>query len=140
MKRSLDSTETLWGDRRGRKGLLLKNPQFQPPSRWGRLANSTPWSTPATVMLLDAWLTASTSSKNKKADVWPTPSERLRPGRYRMILLTHCHFDHLWGISDGKRTRSMLFPSAEFVAAETRGRLWSDHELTGQSVRQTARW
>ena len=35
-----------------------------------------------------------------------------------MILFTHFHFDHFWGISD-RENASLLFPSAEFVASET---------------------
>jgi glyoxylase-like metal-dependent hydrolase (beta-lactamase superfamily II) len=41
------------------------------------------------------------------------------PGDIDMILFTHCHFDHLWGISDGKNA-SLLFP------------FWSDPELPGK--------
>jgi glyoxylase-like metal-dependent hydrolase (beta-lactamase superfamily II) len=50
------------------------------------------------------------------------------PGDIDMILFTHCHFDHLWGISDGKNA-SLLFPSAEFVASETEVAFWSDPAL-----------
>ena len=45
-----------------------------------------------------------------------------------MILFTHFHFDHLWGVSDGKNA-SLLFPSAEFVASEAEVAFWSDPEL-----------
>jgi glyoxylase-like metal-dependent hydrolase (beta-lactamase superfamily II) len=41
-----------------------------------------------------------------------------------MILFTHHHFDHLWGISDHENA-SLLFPSAEFVASETEVAFWS---------------
>jgi glyoxylase-like metal-dependent hydrolase (beta-lactamase superfamily II) len=44
-----------------------------------------------------------------------------------MILFTHAHFDHLWGISDGKNA-SLLFPSAEFVASEAEVAFWSAPE------------
>ena len=53
------------------------------------------------------------------------------PGDIDMILFTHFHFDHLWGISDGKNA-SLLFPSAEFVASETEVAFWSDPELPGK--------
>src|SRR5260370_300735 len=48
-----------------------------------------------------------------------------------MTLFTHCHFDHLWGISDGKNA-SLLFPSAEFVASETEVAFWSAPDLVGK--------
>jgi glyoxylase-like metal-dependent hydrolase (beta-lactamase superfamily II) len=53
------------------------------------------------------------------------------PGDIDIILFTHCHFDHLWGISDGKNA-SLLFPSAEFVASETEVAFWSDPALPGK--------
>ncbi len=49
------------------------------------------------------------------------------PGDIDMILFTHAHFDHLWGISDGKNA-SLLFPSAEFVASEAEVAFWSAPE------------
>jgi Zn-dependent hydrolases, including glyoxylases len=45
-----------------------------------------------------------------------------------MILFTHFHFDHLWGISDHDNA-SLLFPSAEFVASETEVAFWSAPDL-----------
>jgi ribonuclease BN (tRNA processing enzyme) len=53
------------------------------------------------------------------------------PGDIDMILFTHFHFDHLWGISDHENA-SLLFPSAEFVASETEVAFWSDPELAGK--------
>jgi Metallo-beta-lactamase superfamily len=53
------------------------------------------------------------------------------PGDIDMILFTHCHVDHLWGISDGKNA-SLLFPSAEFVASETEVAFWSAPDLPGK--------
>ena len=50
------------------------------------------------------------------------------PGDIDMILLTHAHFDHLWGISDHENA-SLVFPSAELVASETEVAFWSDPEL-----------
>jgi glyoxylase-like metal-dependent hydrolase (beta-lactamase superfamily II) len=50
------------------------------------------------------------------------------PGDIDVILFTHFHFDHLWGVSDGKNA-SLLFPSAEFVASEAEFAFWSDPEL-----------
>src|SRR5882672_5095533 len=46
------------------------------------------------------------------------------PGDIDMILLTHAHFDHLWGISDHENA-SLLLPAAEFVGSEAEGALWS---------------
>jgi len=51
--------------------------------------------------------------------------------RLDLILFTHCHFDHLWGVSDSKNA-SLLFPSAELVASETEVSFWSDPELPGK--------
>jgi hypothetical protein len=56
-----------------------------------------------------------------------------------MILFTHFHFDHLWGISDGK-SASLLFPSAEFVASETEVAFWSDPELPEVPSAAVIRW
>jgi glyoxylase-like metal-dependent hydrolase (beta-lactamase superfamily II) len=53
------------------------------------------------------------------------------PGDIDMILFTHFHFDHLWGISDSKNA-SLLFPSAEFVASEAEVAFWSDPGLPGK--------
>ena len=53
------------------------------------------------------------------------------PGDIDMILFTHFHFDHLWGISDAKNA-SLLFPSAEFVASEAEVAFWSDPGLSGK--------
>src|SRR6202041_4128997 len=50
------------------------------------------------------------------------------PGDIDTILFTHFHFDHLWGISDHENA-SLLFPSAEFVAAETEFAFWSTPDL-----------
>ena len=46
-----------------------------------------------------------------------------------MVVLTHGHSDHLWGISD-RRNQSLLFPSAEFVASEPEVKFCSSPELT----------
>lgn len=46
-----------------------------------------------------------------------------------IVLLTHGHSDHLWGISD-PQNNSLLFPKAEFVASETEVRFWNTPELT----------
>ncbi|WP_446743524.1 MBL fold metallo-hydrolase [Silvibacterium acidisoli] len=52
-----------------------------------------------------------------------------RPDQIDMVLITHGHSDHLWGISD-LQNEVLLFPNAEFVADETEVKFWNSPELT----------
>src|SRR6185436_11656720 len=98
--------ETLWGDRaEDARGLLTST--FHPSSPVKLQINTTLVNTGDKLVLIDAGCGVD------------------------MILFTHFHFDHLWGISDGKNA-SLLFPSAEFVASETEVAFWSDPELPGK--------
>ena len=53
----------------------------------------------------------------------------LRVDLVRLVVCTHAHSDHLWGISDHNNA-ALLFPSAEFVASETEVKFWNSPELT----------
>jgi glyoxylase-like metal-dependent hydrolase (beta-lactamase superfamily II) len=61
------------------------------------------------------------------------------PGDIDMILFTHLHFDHLWGISDYENA-SLLFPSAEFVASETEVNFWSAPTWSANCPLRKSRW
>jgi glyoxylase-like metal-dependent hydrolase (beta-lactamase superfamily II) len=52
-----------------------------------------------------------------------------KPAQVDMVLITHGHSDHLWGISD-LQNEILLFPNAEFVAEETEVKFWNSPELT----------
>src|ERR1700730_10210781 len=94
--------ETLWGDRaEDARGLLSST--FQPASPVGLQINTLLVNTGDKLVWIDAG-----------CDV-------------DMILFTHAHFDHLWGISDHENA-SLLFPSAEFVASEAEVAFWSAPE------------
>jgi glyoxylase-like metal-dependent hydrolase (beta-lactamase superfamily II) len=60
-----------------------------------------------------------------------SPPQGYAPGDIDMIVFTHGHADHLWGISDPKNA-SLLFPTAEFVASETEVAFWNAPELTAK--------
>ena len=54
-----------------------------------------------------------------------------RPEQVDVVLFTHAHPDHLWGVAD-KATGRLLFPHAEYVGTETERKFWSDPALPGQ--------
>jgi glyoxylase-like metal-dependent hydrolase (beta-lactamase superfamily II) len=54
-----------------------------------------------------------------------------RPEQVDMVLFTHGHPDHLWGVTD-KATGTLLFPNAEYVGSATELKFWSDPALPGQ--------
>jgi glyoxylase-like metal-dependent hydrolase (beta-lactamase superfamily II) len=49
----------------------------------------------------------------------------------RLLLLTHAHPDHLWGVADAAGTR-LLFPRAEYVLAGTERDFWTAPDLAGR--------
>src|SRR6201988_3641671 len=120
--------ETLWGDRaEDARGLLTST--FQPPSPVGLQINTTLVNTGDKLMLIDAGCGVDKFQKNTTGRLLGNlASAGYAPDDIDMILLTHAHFDHLWGISDGKNA-SLLFPSTEFVASEAELAFWSDPEL-----------
>ena len=123
--------ETLFGDRaEDARGLLTS--AFQPSSPVGLQLNTILVNTGGKLVLIDAGggvdgkfqKTAGTLPANLAAAGYD-------PGDIDMILITHGHSDHLWGISDHENAQ-LLFPSAEFVASETEVKFWNAPELTAK--------
>ena len=78
-------------------------------------------------MLIDAGCGVDKFQKTAGGLVGNLAAAGYAPGDIDMILFTHAHFDHLWGISDHENA-SLLFPSAEFVASEAEVAFWSAPE------------
>jgi glyoxylase-like metal-dependent hydrolase (beta-lactamase superfamily II) len=118
--------ETLWGDRaEDARGLLTS--AFQPPSPVGLQINTILVNTGDKVVLIDAGCGVDKFQNTTGRLIGNLASAGYVPGDIDMILFTHAHFDHLWGISDGDNA-SLLFPSAEFVASEAEVAFWSAPE------------
>src|SRR4030088_2354417 len=119
--------ETLWLDRaEDARGLLTST--FQSPSPVGLEINTILVNTGDKLVLIDAGCGADKFQKTNGRLPGNLAAAGYAPGDIDTILFTHFHFDHLWGISDGKNA-SLLFPSAEFVASEAEFAFWSDPEL-----------
>src|ERR1700732_5148429 len=111
--------ETLWGDRADdARGLLTS--AFQPSRPVGLQLNTILVNTGDRLVLIDAGCGVDKFQNTNGRLLGNLASAGYAPGDIDMILFTHCHFDHLWGISDGKNA-SLLFPSAEFGARQTAG-------------------
>src|SRR6202790_1803009 len=122
--------ETLWGDRaEDARGLLTST--FQPSSPVGLQINTILVNTGDKLVLIDAGCGVDKFQNTNGRLLGNLASAGYAPGDIDMILFTHCHFDHLWGISDGKNA-SLLFPSAEFVASETEVAFWTAPDLAGK--------
>src|ERR1700726_2526399 len=122
--------ETLWGDRaKDARGLLTST--FQPSSPVGLQINTILVNTGDKLVLIDAGCGVDKFQKTAGGLLGNLAAAGYAPADIDMVLFTHCHFDHLWGISDGKNA-SLLFPSAEFVASETEVAFWSAPELPGK--------
>src|SRR5258707_2261168 len=107
--------ETLWGDRaEDARGLLTST--FQPPSPVGLQINTILVNTGDKLVLIDAGCGVDKFQKTAGGLLGNLAAAGYAPGDIDMILFTHLHFDHLWGISDHENA-SLLFPSAEFVAS-----------------------
>jgi glyoxylase-like metal-dependent hydrolase (beta-lactamase superfamily II) len=118
--------ETLWGDRaEDARGLLTST--FQPPSPVGLQINTILVNTGDKLVLIDAGCGVDKFQKTAGGLVGNLAAAGYAPGDIDMILFTHAHFDHLWGISDHENA-SLLFPSAEFVASEAEVAFWSAPE------------
>jgi glyoxylase-like metal-dependent hydrolase (beta-lactamase superfamily II) len=119
--------ETLWGDRaEDARGLLTST--FQPSSPVELQINTMLVNTGDKLMLIDAGCGVDKFQNTNGRLLGHLASAGYAPGDIDMILFTHFHFDHLWGISDSKNA-SLLFPSAEFVASEAEVAFWSDPGL-----------
>jgi glyoxylase-like metal-dependent hydrolase (beta-lactamase superfamily II) len=122
--------ETLWGDRaEDARGLLTST--FHTPRPVGLQINTTLVNTGDKLLLIDAGCGVDKFQKTNGRLVGNLAAAGYAPGDIDMILFTHAHFDHLWGISDHENA-SLLFPSAEFVASETEVAFWSDPELASK--------
>src|SRR5258708_5802980 len=105
--------ETLWGDRaEDARGLLTST--FQPSSPVGLQINTILVNTGDKLVLIDAGCGVDKFQKTTGGLIGNLAAAGYAPGDIDMILFTHAHFDHLWGISDHENA-SLLFPSAEFA-------------------------
>jgi glyoxylase-like metal-dependent hydrolase (beta-lactamase superfamily II) len=121
------SAETLWGDRADdARGLLTST--FQPSSPVLLQINTLLVNTGDKLILIDAGCGVDKFQNTNGRLLGHLASAGYAPDDIDMILFTHLHFDHLWGISDAKNA-SLLFPSTEFVASETEVAFWSDPAL-----------
>src|ERR1700737_1386680 len=118
--------ETRWGDQaENARGLLTST--FQPPSPVGLQINTILVNTGDKLVLIDAGCGVDKFQKTAGGLLGNLAAAGYAPGDIDMILFTHAHFDHLWGISDHENA-SLLFPSAEFVASEAEVAFWSAPE------------
>jgi glyoxylase-like metal-dependent hydrolase (beta-lactamase superfamily II) len=119
--------ETLWGDRaQDARGLLTST--FQPSSPVQLQINTILVNTGDKLILIDAGCGVDKFQNTNGRLLGHLASAGYAPGDIDLILFTHLHFDHLWGISDAKNA-SLLFPSAEFVASEVEVAFWCDPAL-----------
>jgi glyoxylase-like metal-dependent hydrolase (beta-lactamase superfamily II) len=122
--------ETLWGDRaEDARGLLTST--FQTPRPVGLQINTILVDTGDKLVLIDAGCGVDKFQKTAGGLLGNLVAAGYAPSDIDMILLTHAHFDHLWGISDHENA-SLVFPSAEFVASESEVAFWSDPELASK--------
>src|ERR1700726_471577 len=118
--------ETLWGDRaEDARGLLTST--FEPARPIGLQLNTILVNTGDKLVLIDAGCGVDKFQKTTGGLVGNLAAAGYAPGEIDMILLTHAHFEHLWGISDNENA-SLRFPSAEFVEVA----FWSAPDLVGK--------
>src|SRR5258705_199104 len=109
--------ETLWGDRaEDARGLLTST--FQPSSPVGLQINTVLVNTGDKLVLIDAGCGVDKYQKTTGGLLRNLAAAGYAPGDIDMILITHAHFDPLWGISDHENS-SLMFPSAEVVVNST---------------------
>jgi glyoxylase-like metal-dependent hydrolase (beta-lactamase superfamily II) len=122
--------ETLWGDRaEDARGLLTST--FQTPRPVGLQINTILVDTGDKLVLIDAGCGVDKFQETAGGLLGNLAAAGYAPSDIDMILLTHAHFDHLWGISDHENA-SLVFPSAEFVASESEVAFWSAPELASK--------
>jgi glyoxylase-like metal-dependent hydrolase (beta-lactamase superfamily II) len=123
--------ETLWGDQADNaRGLLTST--FQSPSPVELQLNAILVNTGGKLVMIDAGCGIHAKfQKTAGGLLGSLAAAGYKPGDIDMIVLTHCHADHMWGISDATNS-SLLFPSAEFVASETEVTFWNTPELTAK--------
>ena len=122
--------ETLWGDRaEDARGLLTST--FQTPRPVGLQINTILVDTGDKLVLIDAGCGVDKFQKTTGGLLGNLVAAGYAPSDIDMILLTHAHFDHLWGISDHENA-SLVFPSAEFVASESEVAFWSAPQLASK--------
>src|ERR1700752_2421168 len=120
-------TETPWGDRaEDARGLLTSTFHTSRPEVVQ--INTTLVNTGDKLMLIDAGCGVDKFQNTTGRLLGNLAAAGYAPGDIDVILFTHFHFDHLWGISDHDNA-SLLFPSAEFVASETEVAFWSAPDL-----------
>jgi len=122
--------ETLWGDRaEDARGLLTSTFQSARPVKLQ--INTILVDTGDKLVLIDAGCGVDKFQKTTGGLIGNLATAGYAPGDIDMVLLTHAHFDHLWGISDHENA-SLLFPSAEFVASETEVAFWTAPDLVSK--------
>jgi glyoxylase-like metal-dependent hydrolase (beta-lactamase superfamily II) len=119
--------ETLWGDRAEDARDLL-TATFHTPRPVELQVNTMLVNTADKLVLIDAGCGVDKFQKTTGRLLGNLAAAGYAPSDIDMILFTHAHFDHLWGISDHENA-SLLFPSAEFVASEAEVAFWSNPEL-----------
>jgi glyoxylase-like metal-dependent hydrolase (beta-lactamase superfamily II) len=119
--------ETLWGDRAEDARDLL-TATFHTPRPVELQVNTMLVNTADKLVLIDAGCGVDKFQKTTGRLLGNLAAAGYAPGDIDMILFTHAHFDHLWGISDSENA-SLLFPSAEFIASEAEIAFWSNPEL-----------
>jgi glyoxylase-like metal-dependent hydrolase (beta-lactamase superfamily II) len=88
--------ETLWGDRaEDARGLLTST--FHTPRPVGLQLNTILVNTGDKLVLIDAGCGVDKFQKTNGALLRNLAAAGYAPGDIDMILLTHAHFDHLWG-------------------------------------------
>src|SRR4029077_8200218 len=101
---------------------------FQPSSPVGLQINSILVNTGDKLVLIDAGCGVDKFQNTNGRLLGHLASAGCAPLDIDMILFTHFHFDHLWGISDSK-SASLLSLSSEFVASSTEVAFWRDPGL-----------